>query len=325
MTTRSVAGMVGAGLLALALMSLAAPAAAQTGGVRGKVLDEAGKPVADVEVVLDSPEGLGSAKLKTDAKGEFFRIGMRPGDYSVKAAKGNLSASLRSIHVGIGDPTVIETLTIRAGGAAAMAGGGEVDKAALAKKQAEIQAAFKDARALADAGKFDEAIAAYTKVTEQVQKCVQCFVALGDAYAKKGDLAGAEASYKKAIDADPTSPDGYSAAATFYNTQRKFDEASQMSAKAMELSAAKGASDPLAVYNQGIILWNQNKYPEALAQFQKAVELDPKMPDAHYWYGMALLNSGKLPECGKEMQEYLKLAPTGEHADQAKSIVAMIK
>lgn len=331
MKTRSVAGVMGAGLLALALTALAAPAAAQTGGVRGKILDEAGKPVQDVEVVLDSPEGLGTAKLKTDAKGEFFRIGMRPGDYSVKATKGALSASLRRVHVGIGDPTIVETLTIRGGrggGAAVAAGGGEgdkVDKAALAKKQAELQNAFKEAHALLDAGKFDEAIAAFTKVTEQVQRCAQCYVALGDAYAKKGDQAGAEASYKKAIEADPTSPEGYAAAATFYNTQRKFDEASQMSAKAMELSAARGASDPLAVYNQGIILWNQNKFAEAQAQFQKATELDPKMADAQYWLGMANVNLGKMADAKKPFEEYLKLAPTGEHADVAKALLAQIK
>jgi tetratricopeptide (TPR) repeat protein len=229
------------------------------------------------------------------------------------------------VHIGIGDPTVVETLTIRAGGATAAASGGQVDKAALAKKQAEIQNMFKDARTLVDAGKFDEAIAAYTKVTEQVQKCAQCFVALGDAYNKKGDAAGAEDAYKKAIDADPTSPDGYAAAATLYNTQRKFDQASAMSAKAMELSAAKGASDPLAVYNQGIILWNQNKFAEAQTQFQKAVELDPKMADAQYWLGMANVNLGKMSEAKKPFEEYLKLAPTGEHADVAKALLAQIK
>jgi len=323
MNFKSMAGVASVGLLALVLSALPAPAAAQTGGVRGKVVDDAGKPVQDVEVVLDSPEGLGSAKLKTDAKGEFFRIGMRPGDYSVKATKGNLSASLSRVHIGIGDPTVIDTMTVRAGGAAVASG--DVDKAALAKKQAELQNAFKEARALADAGKFDEAVAAYTKVTEQVQKCVQCYIAIGDAYAKKGDNDNAEASYKKAIDADPASPDGYTAAATFYNTQRKFDLASQMSTKAMDLSAAKGGSDPLGVYNQGIILWNQNKIAEAQAQFQKAVELDPKMADAQYWLGMANVNLGKMAEAKKPFEEYLKLSPTGEHADVAKALLAQIK
>jgi tetratricopeptide (TPR) repeat protein len=324
MKSKAFAGALGVGLLALVMtVALAGPASAQTGGVRGKVIDEAGKPVQDVIVVLDSPEGLGTATLKTDSKGEFFRIGMRPGDYSVKATKGSLSASLARFHVGIGDPSVIDTITIRAAGVALT---GDKDKdAALQKKQLEVQNTFKEGRTLADAGKFDEAVAAYNKVLTDVPKCAQCYVGLGDVYVKKGTLPEAEAAYKKAAEVDPTSPDGYAALATFYNTQKKFEEAGQASAKAMELSSAKGATDPLAAYNQGIILWNQSKIPEAKAQFQKAVELDPKIADAHYWLGMAWVNEGKMPESGKEFAEYLKLAPTGEHAETAKAILAQIK
>ena len=304
-------------------IALAAPAAAQTGGVRGKIIDEAGKPVQDAAVVLSSPEGLGDANLKTDAKGEFFRIGMRPGDYTVKVTKGALKASLARFHVGIGDPSVMEPLTLRAGGGD-LSGNKDADDA-MKKKQTELQNLFKDGRSQMDEGKFDEAIATYTKILTDVPKCAQCYVGMGDVYLKKGALPEAEAAYKKATEIDPTSPDGYASLATFYNTQKKFDEASAASAKAMELSSAKGATDPIAAYNQGIILWNQSKIPEAKAQFQKAVELNPKMPDAHYWLGMAWVNEGKMAEGGKEMTEYLKLAPTGEHADVAKAILAQIK
>lgn len=325
MKRRLSAGAFGVGLVALVMLAaLAVPAAAQTGGVRGKIVDEAGKPVADVAIVLSSPEGLGDANLKTDAKGEFFRIGMRPGDYSVKATKGPLSASLARMHVGIGDPTVIETLTIRGAGGGALTGNKDVDDA-VKKKQAELQNLFKEGRAFAEASKFDEAIATYNKILTDIPKCTQCYVGMGEVYVKKGSLPEAEAAYKKATEVDPTSPDGYTALATFYNTQKKFDEASVASAKAMELSSAKGATDPLASYNQGIILWNQSKIAEAKAQFMKAVELDPKMADAHYWLGMAFVNEGKLPEAGKEMAEYLKIAPTGDHADVAKAILAQIK
>ena len=325
MKSRLFAGALGVGLVAFVMtVALAVPAAAQTGGVRGKIVDAEGKPVQDVVVVLDSPEGLGTATLKTDAKGEFFRIGMRPGDYSVKATKGPLSASLARMHIGIGDPTAIETLTLRGAGGGALTGNKDADEA-IKKKQAELQNLFKEGRALTDAGKFDEAVAAYTKILADVPKCTQCYVGMGEVYVKKGSLPEAEAAYKKATEVDPTSPDGYSSLATFYNTQKKFEEAAQASAKAMELSAAKGSTDPLASYNQGIILWNQSKIPEAKAQFLKAVELDPKMADAHYWLGMAWVNEGKLPEAGKEMTEYLKLSPTGEHADVAKAILAQIK
>jgi TolA-binding protein len=101
-----------------------------------------------------------------------------------------------------------------------------------------------------------------------------------------------------------------------------------MSAKANELAGAAGGAaggSAESIYNQGIIFWNQGKIADAKAQFAKAIELDPKMADAQYWYGMALVNEGKLPDAKKPFEEYLKLAPTGQYADTAKAMLAMIK
>ena len=100
-----------------------------------------------------------------------------------------------------------------------------------------------------------------------------------------------------------------------------------MSAKANELLGASGdrRRSASAIYNQGIIFWNQGKIAEAKAQFAKAVELDPKMADAQYWLGMALVNEGKLPDAKKPFEEYLKLAPTGQYAETAKAMLATIK
>ena len=46
------------------------------------------------------------------------------------------------------------------------------------------------------------------------------------------------------------------------------------------------------MFNQGVILWNAGKIPEAKKQFEQAVKLDPNSADAHYWLGMALVNDG---------------------------------
>jgi TolA-binding protein len=58
------------------------------------------------------------------------------------------------------------------------------------------------------------------------------------------------------------------------------------------------------------------------------VKLDPNFADAHYWLGMALVNAGTkeaLAEARPNFETYLKLAPTGQYADIAKSIIASIK
>src|SRR5262245_21238564 len=94
--------------------------------------------------------------------------------------------------------------------------------------------------------------------------------------------------------------------------------------------AAGGAGGGTAagVFNQGVILWNAGKIPEAKAQFEQAVKLDPNLADAHYWLGMALVNAGtpeSMTEAKGHFETYLKLAPTGQYAETAKGIVASIK
>jgi tetratricopeptide (TPR) repeat protein len=310
------------GALSIALAAIATLASAQTGGVRGRVVDDSGKPVPDAQVVFSNQSDGSGFSLKTDSKGEFLAIGKQVGDYTVKATKGPLSASMR-VHIGLGDPTVVEGLTLRAGGGGAASSD---NPEAAKKKAAELQAAFKAAQADADAGKFDEAIASINKILVDAPKCTTCYVTLGMINLKKGDNDASEAALKKALEVDPNSADAYAGLASLYNAEKKFDDASKASAKASELMAAAGTNDPIAAFNQGVILWNQGgKAAEAQVQFQKATELDPKMADAYYFLGMTLVNQGKMPDAKKPFDTYMQLAPTGKYADQVKNLLALIK
>jgi tetratricopeptide (TPR) repeat protein len=164
--------------------------------------------------------------------------------------------------------------------------------------------------------------------------CAECYSNIGTLKTKDKKFDEAEAAYKKAIEVKPEFAEAYNGLANLYNAEKKFDQAAEASKKAMELSggaggaagtAGAGGGNAAAIFNQGVILWNAGKIPDAKAQFEQAVKLDPNMADAQYWLGMALVNGGDTAGAKPKFETYLKLAPTGQYADIAKSILATIK
>jgi tetratricopeptide (TPR) repeat protein len=320
--------MVGAVALGLLVSATSAYAQAQ-GSLRGMVLDAAGKGVPEAEVIFDYVGDVQiTVTVKTNTRGEFTRVGMRTGEWKMQASKGTLIGK-QTVRVIINELTKVEPLTIKEPVAAAT---GATDTSGMTAKEVEArnkmmaaaQAEFEAAAAML-ATDPDGAVAKFMAVAAQIPNCAICYAKAGDAQIKKGDQAAAEAAFKKAIDLDPKLADPYSALAILYNQQKKFDDATAMSAKANELlgSSATGG-DPAMVYNQGIILWNAGKYPEAKAEFEKVIKLDPKFAEAYYRLGMANVNLGQLPDAAKALQEYVKLAPTGENVELAKAILKEI-
>jgi tetratricopeptide (TPR) repeat protein len=205
---------------------------------------------------------------------------------------------------------------------------------------AKFNTALTAATAARTAGDFDGAIAKYTEVSVLDPTCGGCFINIGNIYLDdKKDPDQAEKAYLKAIEINEapgstvdvaTKAGPYAKLAEIYNKEKKFDDAAKMSAKANEIQESAGGpgggggSAP-ALYNQGISLWNANKFPEAEAAFAKAVKLDSKLADAYYYLGMTQVNQNKMPEAKASLQQYLKLAPTGPNAGTAKAIVDSIK
>jgi tetratricopeptide (TPR) repeat protein len=138
----------------------------------------------------------------------------------------------------------------------------------------------------------------------------------------KKDEKAAEEAWKKAIEMKPDYSEALNALSTLYNNQKRFEEAAAMSAKAASGGGAGGAD---AMFNQGIILWNQGKIAEAKVKFEETLKANPNHADAHFQFGMALLNEGKLPEAVAEFESYMKLAPDGQYATQAKGMIAQLK
>ena len=292
------------------ILAVAVPALAQTGLVKGKVLDATGKPVADAVIAIEFMEGV-SRKLstKSDKRGEFVQLGLQSGGYRVTATADKLGTGFADTRVRIGNTSEV-TITL------------STVPPGTDPKVAELKKAFDEGVAASRANDHDGAIAKFQAALAAKPDCPECYFNIGFAYLQKKDEKQAEANWQKALAVKPDHAETLNSLATLYNNQKRFDEAAATSAKAAA-SAPAGNAD--AIYNQGIILWNGGKIAEAKAKFEEATKADPNNSDARFQFGMALLNEGKVPEAVASFEQYMKMAPTGQFAGQAKSMLAQLK
>jgi Flp pilus assembly protein TadD len=305
------------GLAGIVVFGFALPAAAQ-GMITGTVVDAQGNPVADAKITIEQTDGVTRKfETKSDKKGSFIQIGLQSASFKVtaEAKAGTATATTRVSQRG---PSTVKLVI----------GSGATNDPSVAAKAAELRKAFEEGVALSREGKYDDSVAAFNRAIALNPKCQDCFYNIGFAYAQKKDYAQAEENYKKALEVKPDYAEAYNGLANIYNAQRKFDLAAEASAKASQLSAsapgalAGGNAD--ALYNEGVILWNGGKIPDAKAKFQAAIAANPNHAESHYQLGMALVNEGKLAEAGAEFNTYLKIAPEGSNAATAKALVAQL-
>jgi tetratricopeptide (TPR) repeat protein len=304
-------------LASFVVLGFALPAAAQ-GMITGTVVDAQGNPVADAKITIEQTDGVTRKfETKSDKKGSFIQIGLQSASFKVtaEAKAGTATANTRVSQRG---PSSVKLII----------GAGATGDPAVAAKTAELRKAFDEGVALSREGKYDDSVASFNKAIALNPKCQDCFYNIGFAYAQKKDYAQAEENYKKALEVKPDYTEAYNGLANIYNAQRKFDLAAEASAKASQLSAAApgalqgGNADSL--YNEGVILWNGGKIPDAKAKFQAAIAANANHAESHYQLGMALVNEGKLAEAGAEFNTYLKLSPEGANAATAKALVAQL-
>jgi tetratricopeptide (TPR) repeat protein len=300
------------------LVGLAATAMAQSGQLKGKVVDAEGKPVQGAQILIEFAEGVNRKfEVKTDRRGEFIQIGLQPGAYKVTATVEKLGSFSQNTRVSLSRPAEV-LFEFKPG-----AGGGDP---AAAAKAAALKKTFEEGVAATQAKNYDLAIQKFQEATTAVPTCFDCYYNIGYAYSQKKDDKAAETAWLKAVELKPDYTEALNALATLYNNQKRFDEATAMSAKAAAAGGVIGGTGNAdAVYNQGIILWNQGKIAEAKTKFEETLKANPNHPEANFQLGMAQLNEGNIPGAIASFEAYLKLAPDGQFAAQAKGMLAQLK
>jgi tetratricopeptide (TPR) repeat protein len=298
--------------LAVPALLLAPAAFAQTGMARGKVFDESGQPLAAAKVTWEFQGGMTrKGEVSTNKKGEFVQVGLQPGMYRFTANAEGFQSQYADVRVGLGEPTTIPEFKMVSKAAASAP-----DPAMTA-----LRAKVDEAIGLAQAGKVDEALAAYTTLAQENPTIPQLPYNMGLLYAQKKDWANAEAAYRKALEIKPDYTDATMNLSNVLVNAGRGGEAAELMAK-----AGAGGNDAKVLLQQGVILFNTGKQAEAGEIFQKLVAADPNQAEPYFYLGTIAVGQGKTPECIAHLEKYLSLNPTNaQNVATAKGLLAALK
>lgn len=136
---------------------------------------------------------------------------------------------------------------------------------------------------------------------------------LGLALYEKGDLAGAAASYRRALELKPDYARTHNNLAAVLDRQGRPREA-----MAHYLRAIEYAPDSFDAHNNlGVLLVKEGKAAEARASFLRAVELKPDSVEALYNLGVTLASAGRPGEAASYLRRVLEIDPDDAGARKA--------
>jgi tetratricopeptide (TPR) repeat protein len=311
--------------LAFALAPFLAPAAGAQVPVTavGRVVDGQGTPMPDVQVLLDYKGPIPQKyRTKTDKSGVFTHVNVYAGLYRVTLKKegvGEISFDYNVQELDrLAKPPEFKFAPKAAAappGLAPAAGAAPVDATRLA---ADINAAI----ALARDGKTDAAIATYEAILATAPGVPLVHYNLGAAYKKKGDVAKAEASMRKAVELDPGFVDGYVGLATLLAESGKPDQAIEVVRQGATANPKSGRLQ----YALGVLAEGKGDTATAKEAFLKAEELDPVNAETQYHLATVALNMNDRAEAIARLEKFVATAPEGTpNVEVAKSLLTALQ
>ena len=103
--------------------------------------------------------------------------------------------------------------------------------------------------------------------------------------------------------------------------EKKYDEALGK----FQAAVALKPGDPVLLNNLSFLYYVLGRYEDAVTNLQKTLEIDPKRKEAHENLGDAYLKMGKRAEAKREYEQFLALAPTSSRAEEIKRILKTLE
>jgi tetratricopeptide (TPR) repeat protein len=160
------------------------------------------------------------------------------------------------------------------------------------------------AYALNRKGMRQEAIHQYLEAIREKSDMVESHKNLAALYLQEEQIDEALHHYQEASRIRPDDPGVHRMIGSLYKKQKLFDLARQEFGKAAQL-----VPSPTAYYQLGTVLDQQKEWRAAIRAYQKAIELNPEMIEAHINLGVAYQKQGQFDLSMKAFLEAMRLQP----------------
>jgi tetratricopeptide (TPR) repeat protein len=305
--------------LAMALVTAGPLLAVGEGRILGTVVDAAGAPVADAQVLLTRPGSSYKQEKKTDAKGTFTLLVLdATKDYQIHIEKAGLTPVDEPVKAKIED-TLRVSYTLQPVVAKAPAGpqalSGE-NQAVNAYNEGVTKLQAKDkAGAVA---KFEEAATLNPKLPDAQ-------IVLAELYLDQKKNAEAVAAAERYLALLPSGANAARGLSVEYDAYQALGDAAKADA-ALEgwIKAEPGRETAVRLLNKGVALFNAGKVDQAVQIFERVLQIDPTLAKTHYMLGLSYANSGQNEKAKVELTKFLELAPNDENAANAKEMLEYI-
>jgi tetratricopeptide (TPR) repeat protein len=145
--------------------------------------------------------------------------------------------------------------------------------------------------------------------------------AIADTYYREEKTDQAIETLKQALALVPDDVDSLRLITTILVSAGRESEAQTYIAKLPEGTKM----DPNTILNLGIKAFNEGKMDQALGQFDRVVKENPSLPDAYYYRALVYLNLDKKPQAKADLQKLLELDPGSKYAKDAGEMLKDLK
>jgi predicted Zn-dependent protease len=279
------------------------------GQVAGKVVDDKGQPLQDVQVKATMTGQTQPVQAKSNKKGEWSINNIAGGEWVIEFAKEGFATQSGKVTVDeaarLGDVTVTMVKHVERADPAVELNAKAQEGLTLLKEQKNVEA-----RKI-----FEDLLAKHPDVFQ-----LHAYVA--QAYAAENNIPKAVEHMRIASDKDPSNAELRLVLADLLMEQGEKPAALEIM-KTVDITQVK---NPLPIINGSISLINESKTDEALELLNKVATQFPTQAETYYYRGRAYIAAKKLPEAKADLEKFVSMAaPDARELPDAKKILDQIK